>query len=78
MRQKSQKLIVTFYTTVSAMAAEQHCQAAGIAGRLIPVPRAITADCGMAWCCETALRTQLAAALEAAGIQPAGYYELMV
>lgn len=78
MREKSLKLIITFHTTVSAIAAEQHCQASGIAGRLIPVPRTITADCGMAWCCETTQRPQVAAALQAAGIKPAGYYELMV
>lgn len=78
MRSKTLKLLVTFHTTANAMAAEQTCQAAGIPGRLIPVPRSITADCGMAWCCETSQRSQTAAVLQAAGIEPAGYYELMV
>ena len=42
-------LLITFHTTAGAMAMEKRCRAAGLAGRLIPVPREITADCGLAW-----------------------------
>ena len=42
-------LLITFHTTAGAMALEKRCRAAGLAGRLIPVPREITADCGLAW-----------------------------
>ena len=45
MREKKQWLIVTFYTTSAAMAAEKACGQAGLPGRIIPVPREITADC---------------------------------
>ena len=41
--------MVTFRTTTGAMAMEQSCKAAGVPGRLIPVPRTITAGCGMCW-----------------------------
>ena len=44
MREKKQWLIVTFYTTSAAMAAEKACGQAGLPGRIIPVPREITAD----------------------------------
>lgn len=42
-------LILTFHTTAGAIAAEKLCITHGIPGRLIPVPRSITSDCGMAW-----------------------------
>lgn len=49
MREKSEKCIVTFRTTTGAMAMERACKAAGVPGRLIPVPRTITAGCGLCW-----------------------------
>ena len=50
MRPKTLKLVVTFHTTAAAMAMETLCKAQSIPGRLIPTPRELTADCGMAWC----------------------------
>ncbi len=50
MRVKELKLIVTFYTTASAIQMEKMCAAKGVPGRLIPVPREITSSCGMSWC----------------------------
>lgn len=49
MRERTEKCVVTFRTTAGAMAMEQACKAAGVPGRLIPVPRSITAGCGMCW-----------------------------
>lgn len=49
MREKSEKCVVTFRTTAGAMAMERACKEAGLPGRLIPVPRSITAGCGMCW-----------------------------
>lgn len=49
MREKQQWLVVTFLTTSAAMAAERACAQAGLAGRIIPVPRQITSDCGLGW-----------------------------
>ena len=47
MRAKEERCVVTFRTTTGAMAMECSCKAAGVPGRLIPVPRTITAGCGM-------------------------------
>ena len=47
MREREERCIVTFRTTTGAMAMERACKAAGVPGRLIPVPRTITAGCGM-------------------------------
>ena len=49
MREKKLWLVITFHTTAAAIAMEKLCRAQGLPGRLIPVPRELTADCGMAW-----------------------------
>lgn len=49
MRQKEWKLIITFHTTADAIAFEKACKAKGKPGRMIPVPREISAGCGLAW-----------------------------
>lgn len=49
MRPKQPKYVVTFRTTASAMAMEKVCREEGVPGRLIPVPRTISAGCGMCW-----------------------------
>ena len=49
MREKKDALVVTFKTTTQAMAAEKFCQQNGLPGRIIPVPREITAGCGLSW-----------------------------
>lgn len=42
-------LIVTFRTTEQALLMEEYCGRQGIPGRLVPVPPAIHADCGLAF-----------------------------
>jgi hypothetical protein len=49
MRQPKEYFVVTFATTTGAMAMEEACRTQNIPGRLIPVPRSITAGCGMCW-----------------------------
>ena len=49
MRKKELKIVVTFHTTADAMAMEKICKEKGIPGRLIPVPRILSAGCGLAW-----------------------------
>ena len=49
MRARSEKCVVTFRTTAGAMAMEAACKAEELSGRLIPVPRSITAGCGLCW-----------------------------
>ena len=49
MLKKKPTLIITFATTTQAMAMESFCTREGLPGRLIPVPREITAGCGLSW-----------------------------
>ena len=63
MRQKKPTLIITFATTTQAMAMEKFCADQGLPGRLIPVPREITAGCGLSWKADPAQKDQLEAAL---------------
>ena len=49
MRIKQEYIVLSFRTTVEAMAWEKHCISAGVPGRLIPLPREISAGCGLAW-----------------------------
>ena len=49
MRKKELRVVVSFRTTTQAIAMEEAGKAAGLSGRLIPVPRQITAGCGLAW-----------------------------
>ena len=78
MREKQQRLVVAFHTTADAMAAERLCHQHGLEGRLISVPRCITSDCGIAWSAPPELRQTLESSLDAAGIEAAGFYQLML
>ena len=48
-RNKKEWLIVTFHTTAAAFQIESTAKNIGLKGRLIPVPREISAGCGLAW-----------------------------
>ena len=78
MREKTLKLIVTFHTTAGAMAMEKWCKEEGVPGRLIPVPRAISAGCGMCWMAQPEDRTQVEQVVAAHGLDVDGTYELML
>ena len=76
MRQKMPCFVVTFHTTAEAMATEKLCAARGLPGRLIPAPRSVSADCGIAWCAPAEAGEAIRSALEAAGIETAGTCEM--
>ena len=59
MIRKTTRLVITFYTTTDAMAMENACKAQQADGRLIPVPRSISAGCGLAWCAAPESRVAL-------------------
>ena len=71
-------LVLTFDTTAAAMETERVCGAAGLAGRLFPVPRQLTSDCGIAWAADPADRPRLEALAAAGTIEPAAFAELML
>ena len=66
MRRKQPALVITFPTTSAAMEAESFCLARQLPGRMIPVPREITAGCGLAWRAPPEAEEALARALEEA------------
>lgn len=76
MREKRLYIIVTFHTTAEAMATEKSCMKKGIEGRLITVPRVLTADCGIAWQGHPDTRQVLENTLNEAGIEFEGIHEL--
>ena len=76
MRLKQPRLIVTFHTTTAAMGMEAACAKAGLPGRLIPVPREITAGCGMAWSAPPEAKADLEAFVQQEHITTDGWYEL--
>ncbi len=78
MREKKLWLVITFHTTAAAIAMEKLCRAQGLPGRLIPVPRELTADCGMAWRAACADRAALAALAQSQALETDGFYELMI
>ena len=49
MRMKKKTWILTFESTTQAMAAEKYAMEQNLPGRLIPIPREITAGCGLSW-----------------------------
>lgn len=77
MRKKELKLVVTFHTTADAMAMEKACKAQNAEGRLIPVPREISAGCGLAWCAPLTCREALKKVMDSVGIEEEEMHEVM-
>lgn len=78
MKKKELKLVVTFHTTADAMAMEKACKEQEVPGRIIPVPRAISAGCGLAWCAELSDREQIMAMMKKTGIEEEEIHECLV
>lgn len=78
MRAKELKLVVTFHTTSEAMAVEKACKQYGAPGRLIPVPRTISAGCGLAWCAALEEKEVVKEVLNKVGIKEEDMHECMV
>ena len=78
MRKKELKLVVTFHTTADAMAMEKACRELDVPGRLIPVPREISAGCGLAWCAPLTERARLAGVMAERGIEQEDLHECML
>ena len=78
MRKKELKLVVTFHVTADAMAMEKLCKERRIPGRMIPVPRTISAGCGLAWCADPSERQRLIEVMHSAGITEEDIHECMV
>jgi hypothetical protein len=77
-REKKLWLLATFRTTAGAIAMEKYAAEAGLPGRLIPVPRAITADCGMAWRTEIALQSETERVAREHGIDVDNFHQIVL
>lgn len=69
MLKKKPTLIITFTTTTQAMAMEKFCSQQNLPGRLIPVPREITAGCGLSWKAQPEDKEPLLNAMTAANLK---------
>ena len=78
MRERKLWLVITFHTTAAAIAMEKLCREKDLPGRLIPVPRELTADCGMAWCAPVEAAARLRTLAEDSSLEYEGWQELLV
>ena len=78
MRKRERKAVITFSTTTAAIHMETCCKKEGLPGRLIPVPTAITAGCGLAWALYPEEKEMVLAMMEREGIVPEGVCELEI
>lgn len=78
MKEKRLRLVVAFPNTTNAMAMEKHCRQSGAGGRLIAVPPAVTAGCGMAWCAELEEETAVKEVIQQHHIETEGIYRILL
>lgn len=78
MIKKTEKLIITFYTTTDAMAMERFFKEKKANGRMIPVPGSISADCGLAWCAKIESEETLLKLIRQQGLRFQGIYRCWV
>ena len=78
MKKKELKLVVTFHTTADAMAMEKVCREKKVPGRLIPVPRSISAGCGLSWCAPLDAREHILEVMKETSIEEEALHECMV
>lgn len=60
------------------MAMEKCCKENNVPGRLIPVPRIISAGCGLAWCAGLEDRQAVEEMMQKSGIKEEEIHECMV
>jgi hypothetical protein len=68
--------VVLVYTTSAALRGEKILQQAGLTVKLIPVPRELSSDCGIALRFLWEDREAVEKALDAAGLEIAGVHRL--
>lgn len=78
MRQKQKKIVFAFASTAIAMKMEKTMKEAKAPGRLIPVPKEITAGCGLAYIAEPEEKEQLEAIMKENDIAAETVVELML
>ena len=61
--------VATFFSHFGAIRYQKLCREQGIAARTMPVPRSLSAGCGIAWRVEAAVWAQYRACIEQSGIE---------
>jgi len=69
-RSSTPEMVLIFRGTHQVMSAEKHLKKGGVAMRLIPVPRRLTSDCGLAIRIPLDLRDRAREVLSAAKLLP--------
>ncbi|MDD3221790.1 MAG: DUF3343 domain-containing protein [Clostridia bacterium] len=77
-RIKQNKVVYTFSSTVWALKMEQCCREKMAAGRLIPIPKDISAGCGMAWTAGIEEKAALDKFIKENEIEVEGIYEMLL
>jgi hypothetical protein len=67
--QKKNRLIIAFHSTHDAIAFEAACERSGAGGRLIPLPKEISAGCGLAWSASLEEKQLMISLLESESIE---------
>ncbi|MBS5149451.1 MAG: DUF3343 domain-containing protein [Butyricicoccus pullicaecorum] len=78
LRKKEARIVITFCTTTAAMQTEALARELKLSGRLIPVPREITAGCGLAWSAPPESGNDLPRLLIQKGIAVQDIYKLVI
>ena len=78
MIEKKLRQIITFNSTTDAIAFEKFCKEKEIEGRLIPVPRNISASCGLCWSAPAEYEESINIGIAEAGLRTAGVYQMFI
>ncbi|MBR0039726.1 MAG: DUF3343 domain-containing protein [Lachnospiraceae bacterium] len=78
MIEKKLCLVISFKKTVDAMAFEEHCLKNNVSGRLIPLPKEISAGCGLAWKCEVSQADEIKKVLAELNIESDKISEIVI
>ena len=78
MRARKTYIVLSFRTTLEAMEWENQCMTQNVPGRLIPLPREISAGCGLAWRMEPAEYEQKKEQIHTFGIETDQSVELVI
>ena len=78
MLNKKLSLVISFNKTTDAMMVEEYCLKNNVKGRLIPLPKEISAGCGLAWKCDIGERDNMIKVLDDIGIVYDKISEIMI
>lgn len=78
MIRKKERWLITFRSTSGAIAVEKFCREKGFPGRLIPVPREISASCGLAWAASPEEKDRLTLVTEMFAPEIEGTYQIEI